>query len=177
MLRAVPWLMLQVALVGLVGCPPTNTEGHDTLIGAEPISGGSSADEAAVGRSPDARWPFWPVSMRVHPATRITRDRESGQPVLEARVEFADQHGVVTKACGQMTLELRDSAAALGTWNIDLRDLAENRLRFDDITRTYLMRLKLEDIQVPAQPRIFVYFLSSDGAKLTAEHEPRRQDG
>jgi hypothetical protein len=182
MSRAVLTSLALCCLLAALGCPPDDANQDDGLLetnGWRPI-------EAVNGRPGDrhseASWPFWPRSMRVHPATRIAIDRESSQPMLETRIEFADQHGAITKACGQLTVELRDAAsplradsAAAGTWNIDLRDLAKNREHFDDITRTYLLRLKLEGMEVPAQPRITVYFLSSDGTKLTAEHDPRRQ--
>jgi hypothetical protein len=125
----------------------------------------------------EAHWPFWPAAMRVHPATRTVRDGKTGLLVVEARVEFRDEFNAVTKASGQIRLDLHKGRSTLGdpmsSWNLDLRDVTVNRERFDDVTRTYLFRLDIQDLTLPTRATLTVYFLSADGATLAAEQELR----
>jgi hypothetical protein len=117
-------------------------------------------------------WPFWPERLRVHPLTRLVTDAHSGRQLLEARIEFFDAHGATTKASGQLTLRLfgdaaqPDSADPLETWNLNLRDLSVNALHYDDVTRTYLMRLEIDPARLTAAPELRAYFVGADGALL-----------
>lgn len=100
---------------------------------------------------PDAIWAFWPASMRIHPLTRIVHDTSTGGRILEARVEFEDAYGHTAKAIGHLRLELfdgipnRTASNELIGWNIDLRNLDININHFDDVSRTYLARLQLDE--------------------------------
>ena len=47
-----------------------------------------------------------------------------------------------------------------------LRDPDINRLRYDEVTRTYLFPLDAEMEQLPAEPELRAYFLSADGQAL-----------
>lgn len=119
----------------------------------------------------EARWPFWPTVMNIHPLTRIAIDRATGARVLEARIEFLDQFQTTTRGYGQIRLELTDLASVTpesltDVWSIDLRDINRNVTHFDDVTRTYLFRLQLDDANVAARPELRVYFYGSDGAAL-----------
>lgn len=156
--------LLVAACCALVGCPPREEE---TPPGDNSGTGGEAG--AAGGRE----WLFWPRSMRIHPATMIREDRDTGLPMIEARLEFRDQLDHLTKAMGEVRLELHhhdpgeSDDQPLQLWNADLRDLAENRLHWDHVTETYLFRLALEDVADQPGPwflRAFV--LSSDGRRF-----------
>lgn len=89
--------------------------------------------------------------MRIHPATMIREDRDTGLPMIEARLEFRDQLDHLSKAMGEVRFELHDhnpgdaGDAPLRQWNANFRGLDDNRLHWDHVTETYLFRLALED--------------------------------
>jgi hypothetical protein len=118
-------------------------------------------------------WPFWPVTLRIHALTRITLDRTEKTPVLESRVEFLDTESATTKAVGQVLLELTDegrtgeSDLTSEIWTIDLRDLRANATHFDDVTRTYLFKLRLDPARRRHRPHLRVEFHSSNGIVLS----------
>ena len=121
-------------------------------------------------------WPFWPTTMRIHPLTRIVNADEG--IILEARIEFSDAHGSTTRSVGQLRLLITDTAANQETilveeWNNDLRDIDTNVLHFDDITRTYLFRLRLDPAQLTATTELHAQFLAADNPRLTASHRLR----
>ena len=140
-------------------------------------SGGREPTAATSGR--DAEWPFWPVNMRLHPLTRLTRDEQTGQPIVECRLEFQDSDNQTSKAVGQLALQIyADSttptgSAALETWNQDLRDLQVNRRQYDDVTRTYLFRLQTTQ-PLPPGCELRAFFLSADGRRMSAEMRLRQ---
>lgn len=125
-------------------------------------------DEAAI----DAGWPFAPVSVRIHPLTRLRIDDRTERPVIEARVELLDVDGMTTRGLGFLTLMLGRSYQGgiapedVIEWDCDLNDLSTNRLRFDDVTRTYLLRLDLNAGDVPEQPVVAVRFVVPGGHVL-----------
>lgn len=122
-------------------------------------------------------WPFWPAKMRIHPLTRIVDDEERGGEIIEARVEFTDAHDHMTKAYGYLRVELFNATSlspAIAGWNIDLRDIAFNATRFDDVSRTYLLRLRVENGPIPEQPLLRVQFHSVNEVDVEAEHRIRR---
>lgn len=170
-----PWHLIFITMLALL-IPACRQDAVLTEMGQQRDA--ETADSSAAAGSPDrAEWPFWPTQMRVHPATRTAPDPKTSLPVIEARIEFRDQEGTVTRASGQIRVDLHKGRSPLGdpigTWNLDLRDLTINRERFDDITRTYLLRLETRDLTIPPRCVIKVYFLSADGRTLTAEHELR----
>ncbi|MBX3373278.1 MAG: hypothetical protein KF817_05535 [Phycisphaeraceae bacterium] len=116
----------------------------------------------------DAAWLYWPRVMRIHPLSRmLIVHGETRQ--LEIRVEFRDGDGHTSRAMGVMTLSLFDDdagpqAGSLAQWRVDLRDGDENALRFDEVLRTYLVRLEPGALRFPARPLIHAAFESADGA-------------
>jgi len=162
------------------GCPPRSGDGSSPTV---PSSGpgGSNGNQAGGTNSRSgskhsntaSEWPYWPVSMRVHPLTRLTSDPHSGQALVECRLEFMDSDGQTSRAVGQLTLQLYPDSAtptgsgAMETWNQDLRDRLANRQQYDDVTRTYLFRLQLTQ-PPPAGCEVRAFFLSSDGQRLSA---------
>ena len=134
-------------------------------------------------RNPAARWPFWPVHMRIHPLTRLVTGPAptsspapslggSGHWLLETRIEFTDADGQTSKAVGQMTIQLYESPTMpldqgrVKTWNADLTLLNVNREHYDDVTRTYLFRLGIEPNDLTEQSQLRALFVSADGQKF-----------
>jgi hypothetical protein len=112
--------------------------------------------------------------MRVHPLTRISRDAEG--PVIDLRLEFFDESGDTTRCSGEARIELAelpaDPASTTSTismqWDLDLRDLEINRTHFDDITRTYLIRLRPGGGDLPQRSEVRVTLNSANAAVLRA---------
>jgi len=116
--------------------------------------------------------------MRVHPLTRLITDVESGRLELEARVEMLDLDGQTTKAIGILTMQLYDDRDRsrfhpIVTWRRDLADAAVNRLHYDDVTRTYLLRLELDPDRLPGSPVLKAELDASNGLTITAERPIR----
>ncbi len=88
---------------------------------------------------------FTPVKMRLHPLSRLV----PSPPTVEARLEFTDQFGDISKSVGTARFELfaYDSLAfdhqgkRLGQWDETLTTPDDNRNHWDAITRTYLFKL------------------------------------
>jgi hypothetical protein len=161
MRRRLPVFLSTLALLaaGFSGCAATPPGAANTPAVAE----GAHAAGAP-------RWPFWPRGMRVHPLTRLATDPIEGQ-VIEARIEFVDAQGHMTKAVGTLVLVLVDIAAAADAgeeevWRIDLTQPAATATWFDDVTRTYLFRLAVDAGHLPAQAELHVQFDSVDGQHM-----------
>lgn len=142
---------------------------------ASPPREGEQGTVEQPANDPSAAWPYWPVRMRVHPLSRLVVEPD-GRIVVEARLEFFDRDDQTTRACGRVRMELRDGGASVPSggeiaWNADLTNAAENRQRFDDVLRTYLLRLETDWDQWPAEPVLHAWFLSSDGARLQATRQ------
>lgn len=141
--------------------------------GCTPLEPATETPPTVTAANSDTAWPYWPVAMQIHALTRITVDRREEVPVLEARVEFLDIEGATTKAVGQVLLELTDpSAAEIGdlpseVWTVDLRDLQVNATHFDDVTRTYLFKLRLDPERSRHRPQLRVTYHGENGVVLT----------
>jgi len=144
-------VVLVLSIIACSGCQPTRPGGGNGL---------------ATHADGSLRWPFWPADMRIHPLTRITTDEAGGETIIEARLELVDAHGHTTKGIGFVTCELlpRGSETVVAFWELDLTDLAINRERYDDVTRTYLIPLELDDEStLPERPELRARFESADG--------------
>ncbi len=149
----------------LAGCPPRD----DASNGDEAIG------DVNAGTANGLDWPFWPTSMRIHPASMVRVDRDTGQPVIETRLEFRDAQNHVAKAVAEVTLELHDhdpgeaSTEPLREWAIDLRDLAINAQHWDHVSQTYLCRLRLDELSDhPAPWFVRALVLAEDGRMFSA---------
>ena len=116
-------------------------------------------------------WPYWPEKMRIHPLTRVVAGETEGSLFIEARLELLDPDDIPTRGKGQVGFELvTETYQAIGNaplaWEMDLRDLSNNRQHFDEITQTYLFRLELEWSQFPEDAELRAYFLRADGQAL-----------
>jgi hypothetical protein len=124
-------------------------------------------------------WPFVPVAMRVHPFTSIARDPVTGSHMLEARVELLDRLGDVTKGVGDFRFELytapekasqQGSERRVAYWDVPMTSLDANARHWDPITRTYVLKLRLEELPTPEQHlKLHAQFTDPGGKRLVAE--------
>ena len=134
------------------------------------VGGCAPRVEPAPDIGPDAvHWPYWPLDMRVHPLTRLVRDPDT--VLIEARIEFLDREGHTTKCFGKLRLDLREgpdggSEISVNEWNVRLDEIETNRLHFDEVTRTYLLKLEIEPEDLPEEPVLYVWYLSPDGGMM-----------
>jgi len=161
--------MMLLLAIGVLGSPGCAGGSHDQ----GPLSNGSAGTDLAHRDASDADWPYWPRRMRIHPLTQLATDRDTGQLVIETRVEFFDSLGHTTKGIGQVLVDLHAARSAetepLETWALNLADPQVNADHYDDLTRTYLFRLEFDPLVLPDRPEIRAYFRSSDGRRLQAE--------
>lgn len=164
-----------LAGLGIIGCASGPSPNHDPSDGPTPAGLNSSG----LGDAQTSDWPFWPEALRIHPLTRLAVDAKSGLSIIEVRLEFLDPQGHTTKGVGQVRIDLAaggsgaDSSPPIATWNWDLRDRSVNRRFYDDVTRTYLFRLKVDSSELGPQPELQAYFLSATGQRLQATHTLR----
>lgn len=143
-------------------------------------SGPGNRSDAAMmtdgGQAIDTGWPFWPRHMRIHPLSQFIEDRQTGDVLIEARIEFSDGYGHPCKAFGRIVIALHDAdrsqfaAQEIAKWPEDLTDLELNQVYFDDVTGTYLFRLEIADITLPAESELRAIFHSADGMRLRDEY-------
>ena len=122
-------------------------------------------------------WPFWPVSMRFHPLTRLVVKEDEEDCTLEARLEFKDLEGDISKALGKMNIQLyemrSDDTAGefIANWDIDLENRQVNRTHYSVITRTYLLRLVIKTYRNKLREKMVLLaeFKSVDGQVFTTK--------
>ncbi|MEE8155618.1 MAG: hypothetical protein V3T53_11755 [Phycisphaerales bacterium] len=161
--------------LGILGCASAPGPNHDPSDGPTSLGPNSSW----IGDTQTSDWPFWPEALRIHPLTRLAVDAKSGLSILEVRLEFLDPEGHTTKGVGQVRIDLAaggsgaDTSPPIATWNWDLRDRSVNRTLYDDVTRTYLFRLKVHALELGPQLELRAYLLSASGQRLQATHTLR----
>ena len=151
------FISLLVVLCFLSGCPQPNKTIQESFTQGEGV------------------WPFWPMSMRFHPLTRMVINANEVKCSLEARVEFIDLEEDITKALGQMNIKLFEmhsdgrASEIIETWDIDLENRQDNRLYYSVITRTYLFRLELDTDKLREKMELVAKFNSADGQVFDAD--------
>ena len=142
------WMIVGVWVASLIaGC------GSRPEIRAEQLS-----DQAIT--SPN---PFAPVSMIVHPLTRVDFDETTETGRIICHLELRDSWEDACKGVGRIRIDLLKPTlmAEVGeqalTWEVDLADLPTNARLYDQATRTY--RLALDDapawlINPPSESRL-----------------------
>ena len=138
----------------------------------DPSDAANAEIRSGAGGPSRTEWPYWPRRMRIHPLTQLATDRETGELVLEVRIEFFDDESHTTKAIGQTLVDLLpgrrpgDEREPMETWVCDLVDPVSNFEHYDAVTRTYLFRLEFDPKIMPAEPVLRAYFHSRDGEHL-----------
>ena len=165
-----------VSALGLMGC-----EAGPSPVARPPDGQTLGSTRPLVGEVQTSQWPFWPTSLRIHPLTRLAVDPQTRKSIIEVRLEFLDPQQHTTKGVGQVRIDLvtsgiaADSAPPLATWSWDLRDPSVNTTLYDDVTRTYLLRLKVDSLELGPQLQLRAYYLSAAGHQLQATYTLRTE--
>jgi hypothetical protein len=143
------------------------------LLGGCAFKGGPGAGDALADAS--EAWQPRPTSIRVYPTTRFVR--AGAQSLLEARIELMDEMGDAVKGAGEFRVEMLDADEATGmpgrqlyVWRVPVMTLEDQRRFYDPITRTYLLRLRLDEAALAA-PNVVVQvvFMPAGGGRLTGQ--------
>lgn len=154
-----------LALVGLAGCDIAPKSAGGTPTGT-------------------TSWlAFPPVSMGIHPLTRIVRDTETGHSRIEAHIELIDAYDHFVKGLGSFLFEsaslegepLEHPDGSAIHWQIDARTPSAASEPFDPLTRTY--RFVLTGVPESATRAdallLRVTFVPTAGERLRAERPIR----
>lgn len=137
-----------------------------------------SAGSAAAGAAHNGEQVYWraaPVAMRLYPSTRYIREEDN--PILEARIELFDSMGDSVKGAGELHLELytgdrdrqRDIGQRLYAWRVALKTIEDQRTYYDPVTRAYLFRLKVDNLQIATRmTTVQATLIQPDGSRLEA---------
>lgn len=111
-------------------------------------------------------FPYEPEQISVHPLTRYWISG-TGEREVEARIELLDRDGYPTRGIGRLELDLESKdGRRVETWILPLSDLEINRSHFDEVTRTYLVRLSLPNNAIPDGADLAATLVLPDGARL-----------
>jgi hypothetical protein len=146
-------------------------------IGCEFKGEAASSPEAAADDGPktaagaDQIWRARPEAIRIYPATQFTTS--DGAPTLKASIELLDAMNDAIKAPGRLRCELfavnerGQVGGRLYHWDVPLYTLQQQRQYFDLVTRTYTLRLELDNEQVTQRPTMLrVAFMPPEGPRL-----------
>lgn len=94
------------------------------------------------GPRPVSNWAYAPTSIVVHPLSRFSIPSNSNNPAEEqmivVHVVLLDGDGFACRGVGELVVTVsNDQHAHLSTETVDLGDPEINRLRFDNVTRSY----------------------------------------
>ena len=107
-----------------------------------------------------------PTSLTIHPLSRFTVPVGDQHPSdIYIHVEFQDGDGFPCRAVGELVITISSSAIHDVSESIDLSDAHTNRIRFDKMTRTYLVRFN----EIPTdltKVRVLATYTPSTGKKL-----------
>lgn len=175
------WLLATMLMCLLSGCAAPQQAGGSAVQSNEPVSIGQTGPSASAADAPPP-WPYRPASMRIHPLTRRAVDPSTGDDCIEARIEFLDRDGDTTKCFGKLAVNMRvqrgTEVDTLGV-TVDFTDLRENATRFDEVTRTYLVRLRIVPQELPDVVQLVARYDGADGDELHHNRTVRihRSDG
>ncbi len=151
-----------VALAGPPGCKSGGNRSGDLDVDPPPRPSTDGSDVA------EGEWPFWPSRMRIHPLTQLVTDRRTGDRLIEVRIEFLDLFDHTCKAVGQLDIELHAAddpahvSQPIERWSTNLANMVANRDHYDEVTRTYLFRLQVEQSKLPQEIELRAFFWVGD---------------
>ena len=133
-------------------------------------TGGCGRRPITPSRAPAAvsgDWPFAPTQILVHPLSRYWVTTSHGKEV-EARIQLLDADGFPTRGIGRLELTLTSpNGRSIETWVLQLNNLDTNRAHFDNVTRTYLVRLSLPNQDVPDRAELEAKLVLPTGREIT----------
>lgn len=124
---AIPILAAAAGCAGLAGCAP---------IGPRPPepTGGQYTEFAP-------HYPFIPVRVDIHPATRLGRDSR-GAPYIRVYLQFRDRWNDTVKTIGRFQMHLFAAGEEQMSWDeVNLSDDQTNNQHYDPVTGMYAMNL------------------------------------
>ena len=144
-------------------------------LGCQPAKRSSNQTETVIEA---ADWPYAPVSIRVHPLSRIKFGPDNGKPQVQALIEFLDRDGISTRGLGTLRIILagasNSGSHAESRWECNLTDLDTNGQYYDEVTRTYMHNLSLDEADdVPLEPSLHAILVLPDG-RVLADEKPIR---
>ncbi|MCK4872739.1 MAG: hypothetical protein KAS72_08455 [Phycisphaerales bacterium] len=169
MRAACRFILLTVVTIAFAGCA-VGDSANDAI---------GEARRQATGPQQPGAWPFRPVRMRIHPLTQLSRDAETGQPLIDLYVECRDSFGHTTKALGKLRFSLHSGTDPedlnirnhLQTWTQDITDLEQNFDHYEWVTRLYRFNLMLPPGQQSRQHLIMKATLHTpEGELLSTTH-------
>jgi len=124
----------------------------------------------------EASWELQPRLIQLFPSSRFVR--EDGQTLLELRFEVLDDLGDSIKWPGTAQVELfvasniqpiRTGQRLYG-WRVDLLSVAQQRAHYDSVTRSYLLRLVVDEDRVAGRSTVLrAAFTSIEGQRFEAQ--------
>jgi len=154
--------VLTAVLFMAAGCAPD----------AAQTNGGATSISEDAGPEVLRVWPFWPTHMRIHPASRLVMEQDTGQAFIEARIEFTDSVGDTSKAIGVIKFDLLVAGLPANlsnpvlSWELPLNSMDDNALHYDGVTRTYLFRLSMGEWSTSPDVTLIATFESIDGKRF-----------
>ena len=106
------------------------------------FAAGCSTTPASGGPRPVSQWAYAPTSVIVHPLSRFSLPSNPRNPAEErlivVHVVLLDGDGFTCRGVGELVVTVTNNQHAhLSTETVDLTDPEINRLRFDNVTRSY----------------------------------------
>ena len=101
--------------------------------------GGCATGPELRGPKPATHWAYAPASIVVHPLSRFRNpNNPEEERMIVVHVVLLDGDGFACRGVGELVVSLtNDQHANLSTETVDLEDSDINRLRFDNVTRSY----------------------------------------
>ncbi len=99
------------------------------------------SSQKRLGPKQTGDWAYAPHTVAIHPLSRFKNPVDTEEEsTLVVHVEFADGDDFACRAVGELSVTITDvQGAVLGTQMVHLEDPNENYLRFDPVTRPYLV--------------------------------------
>ena len=103
------------------------------------VFSGCSTGPALHGPKPASHWAYAPAKIAVHPLSRFRNPTNPEEErMIVVHVVMLDGDGFACRGVGELTVSLtNEQHANLSIETVDLEDSYINRLRFDDVTRSY----------------------------------------
>jgi len=92
-------------------------------------------------------WAYAPESLIVHQLSRVVNPVNSGESSeVVVHIKFLDGDGFACRGMGLLTLTMQNDGDAVNPAidSVDLNDDTQNRSHFDPVTRTYVVRFKMD---------------------------------
>ena len=109
------------------------------IVGVAMFFSGCNIGPELQGPKPASHWAYAPATIAVHPLSRFRNPTiPEEERLIVVHVVLLDGDGFACRGVGELTVSLtNEQHATLSTETVDLEDSEINRLRFDNVTRSY----------------------------------------